>query len=401
MISSLSRGFTLAVSLSFIAAGALAQDYFEFSGEVGGEVRAFPESPQFDGQLSGFQPSAFAELTWEWEDEARENQLTGVVFGRLDGRDSERTHADVREAYYRRIGEDWEALIGLNRVFWGVTESRHLVNVINQIDAVENIDEEDYLGQPMLNLATQRDYGRFDLFVMPGFRERTFAGTDGRLRGGLTVDEDASTFESGLGGGHPDVALRYNHFLGNWDVGAHVFYGHGREPTLTPNEAGTQLEPSYDLITQGGVDLQYTTDAWLWKFEGLVREGQGDTFGAMVGGFEYTEFQVFDTDADLGLLAEYLYDGRDDDAPLTTFQNDLFFGARVTLNDIEDTALLAGAVVDLEYGSVSGRLEAERRFGDSWKGEIEVQIFGHVAEDDPGRAFENDSFALLRLTRFF
>ncbi len=392
----------LAVPLLLIASAGQAQSYFEFSGEVGAEVRAFPQSPKFADQFSGIQPSTFAELTLDWEDEERENQLTAVGFGRLDGQDSERTHADIREAYYRRIGDDWEALIGLNRVFWGVTESRHLVNVINQIDAVENIDEEDYLGQPMLNLATQQDFGRFDLFVMPGFRERTFPGRDGRLRGPLTVDADASTFESGLGSGHPDVALRYSHFLGNWDIGAHVFHGHGREPALTPDaEDGSQLIPNYDLITQAGLDLQYTTDAWLWKFEGLVREGQGDVFPAMVGGFEYTDFQIFDSDADLGYLAEYLYDGRDDDAPLTTFQNDLFLGTRLTLNDIDDTALLAGAVIDLEHGSVSARLEAERRFGDSWKGEIEVQIFGHTADDDPADVFERDSFAVLRLTRFF
>lgn len=395
------RTFSLAASLCLIASAGHAQSYFEFSGEVGGEFRAFPQSPKFDDQFSGVQPSTFAELTFDWEDEERANQVTVVGFGRLDGQDSERTHADVREAYYRRIGDDWEALIGLNRVFWGVTESRHLVNVINQIDAVENVDEEDYLGQPMLNLATQQDFGRFDLFVMPGFRERTFPGRDGRLRGPLTVDEDASTFESELGSGHPDVALRYAHFLGNWDIGAHVFYGHGREPTLTPSESGSELIPNYELITQAGIDLQYTTDAWLWKFEGLVREGQGDPFAAMVGGFEYTDFQIFDTDADLGYLAEYLYDGRDDDAPLTTFQNDVFVGTRLTLNDIDDTALLAGAVVDIEHGSVSARLEAERRFGDSWKGEIEVQISAHTDDRDPADAFERDSFAVLRLTRFF
>ena len=58
----------------------------------------------------------------------------------------------------------------------GVTESRHLVDVLNQVDGVEDIDEEDRLGQPMINISTQRDWGSVDLFVLPGFRERTFAG---------------------------------------------------------------------------------------------------------------------------------------------------------------------------------------------------------------------------------
>ena len=59
----------------------------------------------------------------------------------------------------------------------------------------------------------------------------------------------------------------------------------------------------YDLITQAGLDLQYTLDAWLWKFESIVHEGHGSTFGAMVGGFEYTIFQIADTDD--GLLMKY------------------------------------------------------------------------------------------------
>ena len=71
------------------------------------------------------------------------------------------------------------------------------------------------------------------------------------------------------------------------------------------------------------------------------------------------------------------------------------------MNDVEDTALLAGGVVDVEHGSVSFRLEGERRLGDSWKAEVEAQIFGHVGDDDPAGAFEDDSFLTLRLTRFF
>ena len=133
-----------------------------------------------------------------------------------------------------------------------------------------------------------------------------------------------------------------------------------------------------------------------------MREGQG-TFGAFVGGFEYTFFQVTESGADLGVLAEYLFDGRDEvDAPPTPFDNDLFVGTRLALNDIDDTALLAGAVVDLENQSTSFRVEAERRFGDNKKIEIESQWFVNADEDDAlATAFEDDSFILIRLTQFF
>jgi len=378
----------------------------ELSGFVGSEVRVFFEEPKFDGQfddpLAGVQPSLLAEPELSYDSQDRRHQFNLAPFLRLDARDGDRSHVDLREGYWRYVDGDWEVLLGVNRVFWGVTESRHLVNVINQIDAVEDIDEEDFLGQPMVNLATQQDWGRLDLFVMPGFRERTFPGRNGRLRPGIPVDEDAAQYDSELGRGQPDTALRYSHFLGDFDIGAYYFYGNGREPRLVPGGRGTRLEPRYDLIHQGGLDLQYTDEAWLWKLEAIVREGQGDNFGAVVAGVEYTFFQAFETAADLGLLSEFLYDGRDDDdAPPTAFDEDVFFGTRLALNDVQDTTALLGAVVDVQDGTTALFFEAERRLGDSWKLELEVRAFLGVDDGNVTRNFENDDFALLRLSYFF
>ena len=93
--------------------------------------------------------------------------------------DGERTHFDVRELYWETFGETWDLRIGIARVFWGVVETQHLVDIINQTDTVENSDGEDKLGQPMINLSLVRDWGTVDLFVLPGFRERTFRGVSG------------------------------------------------------------------------------------------------------------------------------------------------------------------------------------------------------------------------------
>jgi len=389
------------ITLSNQASAEAWLENLEVSGSILGEIRGFVEGPQFEGQEDAPQSSLAFEPEVDWANEDGTVQARFVPFARVDQQDSERTHGDIREAFVRYIADDWEVLAGINRVFWGVTESRHLVNIVNQIDQVEDIDEEDFLGEPMVALDLQRDYGLFSVFVLPGFRERTFAGEAGRLRTPLPVDEDAAEFESDLGRASTDVALRYSHFIDEWDFGLSYFYGTSREPRLVLSDDLTAFEPRYDQIHQVGLDLQYTSDAWLWKFEGIVREGQG-TFGAFVGGFEYSFFQVMESNADLGVLAEYLFDGRDDDqAPPTPFDNDLFVGARLTLNDIDDTAILAGAVVDLENQSTSFRLEAERRFAEGQKIEIESQWFANVEDDDPLAAVEDDSFILLRLTQFF
>ncbi len=396
----LAAGISVA-TLQAVETRADGLDAVRVSGEIGVEGRLFVHNPQFADQMDGLQPSLFGETNLEWEDDAGVHQVTVTPFFRIDGRDDERSHMDLREAYWRRVDDDYELLVGLNRVFWGVTESRHLVNVINQIDQVENTDEEDFLGQPMVNLTLQRDFGRFDLFVLPGFRERTFAGREGRLRLGLPVDDSAATYDSDLEEWNVDFALRYAHFIGDWDVGLNLFQGTGREPTLETASDGTRLIPHYDQITQAGLDLQYTTDAWLWKLEAIGRGGQGDAFAATVAGFEYTLFQVVESDADLGFLAEVLYDGRDGDAPGTRFDNDLFFGTRLTLNDVQDTNALLGAVVDWEDATTSLRLEADRRIGDHWRFELETQWLLQVDDGNGLAPFEEDSFIVTRLTRFF
>ena len=373
----------------------------EFSGQIGMELRVFPQDAQHADQLNGMQSSVYFEP--EWRNYINDNVQTVVIpYMRLDTRDSKRSHADLREVYGLYMADDWELLVGMNRVFWGVTESRHLINIINQVDGVDNIDEEDFLGQWMLNLTWQRDIGRFDIFFLPHFRERTFSGDRGRLRAELPVDVSAARYQHDDEQWHNDWAMRYSHYIGDWDIGLSIFTGTSREPRFIVNDNATQLIPYYDQIEQLGIDLQYTHEAWLWKFEGLARAGQGHTFLATVAGFEYTLFQVSESNADIGLLIEHLYDGRDlTQAPAAAFDNDLFLGLRYSLNDSQDTTFLAGLMRDLENESSSMRVEAERRIGDSFKVELEAQLFINSSNDFLGASFKNDDFVTLRLSRFF
>ena len=41
-------------------------------------------------------------------------------------------------------------------------------------------------------------------------------------------------------------------------------------------------------LSGAGLEVQYTTGAWLWKFEGIRRSGQGTPYYAATGGVEYT-----------------------------------------------------------------------------------------------------------------
>lgn len=373
----------------------------EVSGFIGTELRAFTENPRHAGQENGPQASLIFNPEFEYWSEDGQHQISFIPFYRHDSQDDERTHFDVREAYWLWVGDEWEILAGLNRVFWGVTESRHLVNIINQSDGVEDLDGEDYLGQPMLNISTQRDWGHIGLFVLPGFRERTFPGVSGRFRSTAPVDTDNARYESGADEKHVDFALRYSHYIDEWDFGFSYFHGTDREPVLELNEAEDRFIPTYNLINQVGADIQYTKDSWLWKFEGIVREGQDTTFAAAVGGFEYTFYQVFDQNWDLGVLAEYQYDGRKDSAPATQQDNDIFTGVRLALNDVQDTEILAGMSFDHDTREQFYNLEAERRLGDNYALEFRARFFAGSDESEPGFVTENDDYIQIRLSRYF
>jgi len=389
--------------LTLLVSAPVAAEEYKQSGWVALDLRWFPQSPQFQDQFGHTQSSLALRPEYRWRFE-NDDQVTFIPYLRIDSQDSERTHFDLREAYWRRQGEQWNLLVGVNRVFWGVAESRHLVDVINQVDDVEDIDQEERLGQPMINITTEQDWGNLSLFVLTGIRERSFAGPEGRPRFALPVDTDHPEYESSAQEKHIDYALRYSHVLGDWDIGVHAFHGTGRSPTYTVSPDGTRLSPRYNIIQQLGTDIQYTHGAWLWKFEGIVRSGEGKTFGAMVAGTEYTFYQVGESATDVGLLFEYLYDGRDGNpsiAPPTPFENDVFIGTRVALNDTQDTSIVGGLTYDLDDRSMMFVVDAERRLNDRWSIVAKVRSFLNVESDALLRNFRRDNYLNVQVRRHF
>lgn len=381
----------------------LAPSDWEFFGELELEGTAFFEGPQFPGQESqDASVAGKATLAAEWLGGDLAARLT--PFARIDAADDRRSHWDLREAKIDWIAGDWSVRAGADTVFWGKTEAVHLVDIVNQTDGVEDIDDEDRLGQPMIRVARLTGWGEISAFYFPWQRERTFAGRDGRLRPDPAVAEGRAIYETGAGAWTPSFALRYSGVIGEVDLGLSIFHGLGRDPSFLFD--GTSLRPVYQRITQGGFDVQYTSGATLWKAEGIARFGEKNAdfreedFVALTGGLEHTLFGILDGPADLGLIAEYAWDSRGD-AALTAFQNDLVLGARLTLNDEAGTSALLTGAVDTTDGGVAPRLEAERRLGPRWS--LGLEGVGFVNQPATGllASFRDDSFLRLKLRYFF
>ncbi len=385
------------LTLLLASAGAAA----EFSGNVAAEAQLFAESPRFEDQFDENVTLSF-EPRWsgQWND--GDDLWSIELFLRADDKDDGREHADLREALWLHLSGDNEWRFGVNTMFWGVTESRHLVDVINQIDLVEGIDGEEKLGQPMVHLKRYRDWGVLDFLVLPGFRERTFREQEGRLRPPLVVDTDRAEYESSDEDRHVDYALRFSQTYGDLDLGVSWFKGTSRDPLLLPgidDRGNPLLIPFYEQMTQLGIDAQLIYADWIWRLEAIRREADSNDYNAWTAGFEYTFYGILESATDLGLLLEYSYDGRDKDEA-DVLDDDVFIGTRFAFNDAQSSEILAGFFVDADVRSRSFRVEASRRFGASWKGTLELQTFSNVDADDPLAALADDDYLQLEMAYY-
>ncbi len=218
------------------------------------------------------------------------------------------------------------------------------------------------------------------------------------------MDTDNATYESSDEENHVDFALRYSRSMGDWEIGLSQFIGTGREPTLLldPNNSGDpKLIPHYEQISQTGLDLQLITGSWLWKLEAIYRTGQGDDeFLSGVFGFEYTFSGVFGTLADVGVLAEYIRDERDEEAT-TTFENDVAIAIRLTFNDAASSDALIAVIQDAETSARFITVDASRRFGSRLRANLEIGIFSDIPSGDPSYSFQEDSYLRLEVAYYF
>ncbi len=384
----------------------------EFSGRLSVESRWFPQASNHSNQRSN--ASGFMAAPKLYLEDAAGGSFTLTPFFRYDHSDPRRTHADLREAYLLLFGEigngEWELRLGVDRVFWGVTESQHLVDIVNQVDFVEHPGGESKLGQPMAHLTWSADWGTVEIFGLPYHRARTFPGRSGRLRLPLVIDNEHVSYESAAKQWHLDLAARYSRSLGPLDVGLSVFDGTSREPFLLPgtdSSGASSLVQHYSQIRQFGLDTQLTVGSWLFKLETIQRSGarnllgREDDYAATAFGGEYTFYSVFGSAADLSLLSEWNYDGRGRNATPSrspnTLENDLFFGTRVAFNDVQSTEITASVLADAGRATRAAAFEFDRRISGQWSMHFEAVALLSVDKADIHYGMRRDSFIELNL----
>lgn len=318
-------------------------------------------------------------------------------YARYDSLGAARHQLDFRELNLSYINGNFDAKIGVSEVFWGVTESQHLVDIVNQTDVLSSIDGEDKLGQPMLQLNWLHGSGSLQMFVMPYFRERNFASKVQRLHPDVVISSQ-SKFEDSQENSHTDFALRATNSFDSWELAASYFIGTNRAPSMLLENG--HYTPYYSQLTQYGLEVQGVFGGWLVKNETIYRKGLHDWAIAHTSGFEYTHAGALGQ-ADLGYLVEYSFDELDENST-SSFQNDVFFGVRVAINDVAGSELLIGAIHDIDAHHWSMfRVEGSTRITPALRLRTEIWVGDETRENDPFFSTKKDDFIQLSIEYYF
>jgi hypothetical protein len=104
---------------------------------------------------------------------------------------------------------------------------------------------------------------------------------------------------------------------------------------------------------------------------------------------------------DLGLIAEYLHDGRPANLPATAFEDDVLGGARLTFNNVGSTRILGVVIVDVDDQGTFGALEVEHRLRYDLLLTVDARTFMNLPSTDFYSYRGPESFVEIGLEKFF
>ena len=100
------------------------------------------------------------------------------------------------------------------------------------------------------------------------------------------------------------------------------------------------------------------------------------------------------------MLLQYLYDDRGSD-PAVAFDNDIFVGGRLAMNDAASSELLFGIISDVNNNARFYNVEASRRYGASWVLSVEARIISAGTSTGPLIAIRHDDVVQIELAHHF
>ncbi len=301
---------------------------------------------------------------------------------------NERSFIRIDEFYGKYDFEDDQVMAGKSIRFWGTLESKNITDGFNPDDLRSDVFDPQKMGSWNGSYTHYTDRGEVSFIVRLHEQDRrmphspyayyiysdTFEGVPLSYVKDLQTEKSAyrpSVFLKASGSTDSEYALDYTVVFENGYDSQRYYTDSGISNPLaisfTENAYIVNKLMTYDTLV---------VDSTLFKLEAVYADVADDTvvsdYYHLGLGIEHTLTQ-FNDEADLGLIAEYYkYDIFDtnkyDDIDLfEVYQNDLFLGARYSLNEGNDASIVAGAVFDLDYHEQVYYAEYEGRIADTFK----------------------------------
>ena len=327
------------------------------------------------------------------------------ILGRVDDQDSTRNIFILQEAMIRYKFGTWELFGGFEKFNLGAHEVFKPTDNLNARNFDSDVENTEKFGE--LTYGIKKGFSSWDvsLFALPGEEKHYIPGANSRLGVGIDVQEvdyiqdtDAKNFGA-IANLYTDLGDVTFFYLNHLDKKLPIFGNREYLIDLTTLACGQKFcfdgtinTPYYYETKEFGVIASMIFSDWIIKLEAVSRnydssvdiltynggvifdptklqeEGPEDHTDTAIG-VEYTQY--LDSGAELRYLAEYAkVFGVSEDVAVKRFifQDDLYFGVYLTMNDPMDTKFNLGGVIDLS-GKSEGLYFAsfDRRLNQSWR----------------------------------
>ena len=379
--------------------------YWEINNEAGFDIREFHKEEAYSSQKNTYSSFIKSEIFLEISNNIN---FISEPYYRYDNHDKERSLFDFKENYLVVFGDSYEIKTGIGEVFWGITESKNLVDIINVYDSTDG-DQKAKLGQSLISYSyfTEK-IGVFDVYYLPFFSKSSQIGKRGRLRLSKPIENYNTIYEGGAGEKVPSWAMKWAKNVGNSDFSVQAFRGNSRESSTIPLLENGVLKyfSGYERISQLGTYIQTIMGPYIFKMETIRRNGQKnanndrENYYSYTIGMEYLINRLFEKIWDITFFIEYNNDDRNNDST-DILQNDIFLASTLLMNNVNGTELTTGITLDLDGGGDTANLELSTRITDNYRFTGIYQIYWSTNNKDILYNFRRDNYLGLKLVRYF
>ncbi len=332
---------------------------------------------------------------------------------RYDPVNDNRNSAQIKEFDFEYRNNNNYLNIGQRILGWSTTEAVNVLpiviaDIINQRDYDADADGQQKLGRPAVTVSHLNENILLQLHYFPYFTASAYGDIESResfASGQFDINENP-IYAGENAEREKSAALRIELQSQNSNLSGFIYQGYANTNKFVFSDA-TLLTPAYDLQRIYGFTSQSTTDNWIFKSELTYHEtlesagpaNNKDNFLTGILGAEYTVV-LYESDADVALFSEYIYDQRGKKPYASPFANDLFGGIRWSLNNQQSTVVTVGIVKDLDDSTYIVHINYTRRLFDNMSLDLTLR---HYAPDEENilSALENDSLIKLGIKYHF